>query len=732
MQRRWKISPRPDAIALSVLFLATLLFFWPLVLGGDWHIPKGGGDLESFLWPTYRYAAQTLRAGELPLWNPYLYSGAPFAADNQSGLFYPPNLMLALLPDVPYRAMEWLVVSHVFLAGAGMYVAARSNHPRANIQPPLAAALAFQFSSVFITHIGNLNIVATAAYLPWAWLFLQRMQSKRSLTSAAALAVIVTLAVLAGHAQMALVVGLAVSLTAFWMLATNPRKAQWLALCAGAAMLTLGLCAFFVIPTVELAQYTHRAGLTYEQASRYNLPPTGLAGILSPLLFGRGPAHFWPAWDRVELGFAGIVTLLLAPFGLKQNPRRVILLLLAAVGLFVALGPATPLHPFLYEYLPGFSQLRVPARFLLLTNFALAMLACSGLHRWQKNIIPSQQLLGWAGTLAAVTAFALPLAWYLAAAQNAPAAVQTLPLALTVALATPAAALLIGPRWVTLLLAVELIGLGAWVEIDHTNPDEGYQSGPAIELLRAQPGPFRIDVAATSWQPDAATVHRLEAINGLHNPLALAHYDTYYWSVGHRGSPQYNFLNAKYLLADKGKLAADASFIPVFDADPQVDVYLNTQALPRISLVYEIKQVNNDTEAFAAVHSPDFDPFRLVVVNGGAALLAKKPGKSTLRYSHYSAHTQTVEAVTPSPAYLVFSEVWYPGWQARLDGEPTSLLRANYAFRAVYLPVGEHTVELTFSPGSWRYASSVSLGTLLILFTIFLASLCRRTALAHD
>jgi hypothetical protein len=531
---------------------------------------------------------------------------------------------------------------------------------------------------------------------------------------------------------MALIVGLAISLTAFWMLATNPRKAQWLALCAGAAVLTLGLCAFFVIPTVELAQYTHRAGLSYEQASRYNLPPTGLAGMLSPLLFGRGPAHFWPAWDRVELGFAGIVTLLLAPFGLKQNPRRVILLLLAAVGLFVALGPATPLHPFLYEYLPGFSQLRVPARFLLLTNFALAMLACSGLHRWQKNIIPSQQLLGWAGTLAAVTAFALPLAWYLAAAQNAPAAVQTLPLALTVALATPAAALLIGPRWVTLLLAVELIGLGAWVEIDHTNPDEGYQSGPAIELLRAQPGPFRIDVAATSWQPDAATVHRLEAINGLHNPLALAHYDTYYWSVGHRGSPQYNFLNAKYLLADKGKLAADASFIPVFDADPQVDVYLNTQALPRISLVYEIKQVNNDTEAFAAVHSPDFDPFRLVVVNGGAALLAKKPGKSTLRYSHYSAHTQTVEAVTPSPAYLVFSEVWYPGWQARLDGEPTSLLRANYAFRAVYLPVGEHTVELTFSPGSWRYASSVSLGTLLILFTIFLASLCRRTALAHD
>lgn len=725
-QKTRRIFSHPDAQALSGLLIATLIFFWPLLLGRDWHIPKGGGDLESFLWPTYRYAAETLRSGELPFWNPYLYSGAPYAADNQSGLFYPPNLFLALLPDVPYRAMEWLVAMHVFFAGTGMYFAARHHHPYARPQAPLAAALAFQFSSVFITHIGNLNIVATSAYLPWAWLFLHRMQDKRNLSSAAALALVLSLATLVGHAQMAIVIAIAISLAALWMTAALPGTAQWVALCALVVALTIGLCAFFVIPTLELTQYSLRAGLTYKQATGYSLPPTGLAGMLSPILFGRGPEYFWASWDRVELGFAGILTLLLVPLGLRQNSQRGILLFLATFGILIALGPATPAYSIMYKYLPGFSMLRVPARFLLLTNFALAMLACKGLHLWQKNIVPSKQIMSWAAGLAGLTAIALPLGWYLAAAQTPADTPQTLPLAVATALITIAAALLIGPRWVTLLLALELIGLGAWVEIDRTNPDQGYHSGPAVELLRAQPGPFRIDVATSNWQPDAPTIHRLEAINGLHNPLGLAHYNTYYWSVGHRGSAQYNFLNAKYLIADKGKPAADASFIPVFDADPHVDVYLNPNAQPRISLVYDAILAENAGEAFAAVHAPDFDPRTQVVLEGGAALSANAPEKTKLGYLSYSTHRQSVKAITPSPAYLVFSEVWYPGWHAKLDGKPISLLRANYAFRAVYLPAGEHIVELNFSPTGWRYASSISLFT-AIFMTLILATSFRRS-----
>ena len=58
-----------DVVALGLLALATLGFFWRVVSGQNW-MPADGGDLVSFLFPTYRFAAATLRDGAWPLWNP--------------------------------------------------------------------------------------------------------------------------------------------------------------------------------------------------------------------------------------------------------------------------------------------------------------------------------------------------------------------------------------------------------------------------------------------------------------------------------------------------------------------------------------------------------------------------------------------------------------------------------------------------------------------------------------
>jgi hypothetical protein len=119
--RSWIKSNRHDLAALAALGVLALIFFWPVTLDVAW-IPRGGGDLVSFLWPTYAYAARSLWSGRVPLWNETLYSGMPFAADNQTSVFYPLNLLTFLVfPSIPYRAMEWLVVLHFWLAGAGMY-----------------------------------------------------------------------------------------------------------------------------------------------------------------------------------------------------------------------------------------------------------------------------------------------------------------------------------------------------------------------------------------------------------------------------------------------------------------------------------------------------------------------------------------------------------------------------------------------------------------------------------
>ena len=203
-----------DLFAILLLALTCAGFYWRILFGGAW-MPSGGGDLVSFLWPTYTFAARSLRSGVLPLWNPYLYSGMPFAADNQSGLFYPVNLLVFLLvPNLTYFVMELMSVSHVWWAGVGMYILLRTMNTRR--VPAFAGALAWMFSDVFVIHFGNYNLIAVAAWLPLIFatfrspLPLPRSGEGRGggLRCALAAGALWGMAALAGHAQMTLFIGL--------------------------------------------------------------------------------------------------------------------------------------------------------------------------------------------------------------------------------------------------------------------------------------------------------------------------------------------------------------------------------------------------------------------------------------------------------------------------------------------------------------------------------------------
>jgi hypothetical protein len=275
------------------------------------------------------------------------------------------------------------------------------------------------------------------------------------------------------------------------------------------------------------------------------------------------------------------------------------------------------------------------------------------------------------------------------------------------------------------LLAADLIGHGAWVEVERNDPTLGYDHPAVIEFLRQQPSPTRMENTASAWAPDAAARLGLEDIGGISNPLALAAYQTYLGAVGERGSPLYDFLNAQFVVADKGQPPARAGsgLVPVFDLDPQLDVYLNTGVMPRVSLVYQSQVVFSGEAAFGALHAAGFDPAAAVVVDassvpGGepAALNGPPAPGGNLYYLEYSPERQVVAARTEAPAYLVFSEVWYPGWEARIGGQPVPIWRANFAFRAVYLPgAGDYVVTLQFVSPAWRQGAALTGLTLATL-----------------
>ncbi len=810
---------RQDVLALLCLALLALIFFWPVTLNLGW-IPRGGGDLASFLWPTYNYASQSLRAGRLPLWNPTLYSGAPFAADNQTSLFYPINLVVFLLaPSLPYTLMEWLVVFHFWVAGASMYFCMRvlladesldaagalqtENRPvtlsrsaakgllarlgmlsdfgrrcpetpapsggrsvlslskhasfdklrtlvdggpsekhdtsgvpeetkaqpaegaPSAVWPALFAAVAFMFSDVLVIHVGNLNTVAASVWLPAVFAALHLALTRRSLGWAAAGGALLGLDILAGQIHMTYIGLVGLGLYALWQVAwAQGRRLQMIAVGAAFLAVAFGLTAFVLVPSVELTAFTARTRLTFAEATTFAIPGPGLAGLFSPLVFGRGPAYFWGTWDRVELGYLGVLPLLLAGLGAFRRRAAVFFAGLALFALAAALGSLTPLYRALYEVLPGFSGLRGPARFMLLGDFSLAALGGFGLYHLAR--VPRWRALAWGTVVGAAGLAAMILGHRQVVAQIGVPHASDLQQGLAVFLVLLAAGLALvlwGARWrwapmlALGILAADLVGLGAWVEVDQSDPTAGFQHPKVAEFLKAQLGPTRIDNAAGAWAPDAAASLGLEDIGGLSNPLSLAAYQTYLGAVGSRGSPLYNFLNVQFVVADKGQPPGDATFVPVFDEDPALDVYLNTQARPRVSLIYTATVAPDGEAAFGALFAPGFDPAQQVVIERGPPVSGGAPsGDSNLNYTDYAPEHFSVEALTPAPAYLVFSEVWYPGWRAWVDGVETPVYRANFAFRAVYLAEpGRHTVTVRYDPSSWKIGLAITLVTLAAL-----------------
>jgi len=771
MRKRWPFPAELVAVAVG-LALVTVGFFWRILLTTDTWMPAGGGDLAPFLYPTYRFAAEQLRQGVIPLWNPHLYSGAPFAADIQSGLFYPINLLLFLLiPNFSYEWLEYLALFHFWLAGFTMYLCLRRLSINRPLSPPaaLAGALAFQFSDLFIVHFGNLNMIAVAAWLPLIFWLFHRSLRQKSFGLAAASGAVLAIATLAGHIQITLFILLTLGLYSIFnfefSIFSRNRPLPMLKrskiiemlrpflLLLTVLLVMIGLSALLLLPAYEMSQYTPRAELPYQEAARYSLHPAQMVGLLIPDYFGRDPALHWGPWERVETGYIGILPLLLAIIGglLYRHRQKIFFAGLAVIALLLAMGGYSLLHGWLYAIVPAFDQLRAPARFVLLLDFGLAVLAAFGVERLlqlQKNSLHEKfkvqikqflKIASW--SLGGLIVVAAPLSYYaMLVTQDRNPVIFNRATAAASGVATFAfftiAALtvlhLIHHQrlrgWaagiaIYAVIVLDLFSLGANVDTGHTNPTTGFEHPEAITFLKNDPGLYRVEVTTDVWhlwQPNTALLHGLDDAWGIYNPLALADTSLYWQGAPPRNSGRYNFLGIKYIIASKAGAPADGTIIPVFDGDPTVNIYLNQSALARLQFVGQTVIMPNQDAVWTAIRADMFNPAEVVLLeqnqppNTPPLPLETQP-TSTLAIAEYGTNTVTVAVETDQAGYLVLSDAWYPGWQATVDGRPEPVYRANYAFRAVYVPAGDHTVRFTFEPLWWKIGLGVSGITLLVL-----------------
>ena len=149
---------------------------------------------------------------------------------------------------------------------------------------------------------------------------------------------------------------------------------------------------------------------------------------------------------------------------------------------------------------------------------------------------------------------------------------------------------------------------------------------------------------------------------------------------------------------------------------------LNPFARGNAWFVNDVKYVNNANEEIEAIH--ELDPAHQAVVDKKfqeAIQPIASDSTATIQLVAYEPNYLKYEVNSEKCGTVVFSEIYYPGWQSTIDGQPVPHGRANYILRAMNVPAGKHTVEFTFDPASLHTTETiafVALGLLVLLAVV--------------
>ncbi len=394
------------ATVASLVALPLLVYGLPALLG---HPVAPGDDLTQNL-PLRELVGHDLRSGHLPVFDPYIWGGAPLLAGWNAGAAYPLTWLFAVLPG----AAGWTVnlVAAAATAGLGCFAFLRAS--RLGLLGSWAGATTYAFGGAMAAQVPHIGLIIGMSWVPVALLAVLRLTdgaaTGRSLMRwTAILAGAVALVILSGEPR-AVTDGAAVLLLyAAWRLVRLGRpgrpgrpvrlvqEARWkapAAVCSG-ALAGVGLGAVQVVPGLAAVAVSQRAHVTAQLFGAGSLPARWLALLGVPDLLGGsgsfGQPVFLAHYNLTEVsGYVGLLPLVAAAALLarlrrsRPVPEWAVWEVIAAAGILLTLGNHTPLWHVLI-HIPLVSGQRLQSRNILVADLALAVLLAHWLDSWARN-----------------------------------------------------------------------------------------------------------------------------------------------------------------------------------------------------------------------------------------------------------------------------------------------------------------------------------------------------------
>lgn len=671
-------SLRKHGPTIGALFLVHLVCFSRHLLFED-GAPGllAPWDFASQYYPWLVYGSDVLKSGSFPFWNPYSSCGTPFFLNPQSQLLSPVTLLIGSTVGYSHRVAQSQLVLTLFVGGVGTYALAFALWK--DRSAALLAAMGFSLSSTLFTNLEHMTFINCFALTPWLFWASTIAHVEGRWWTLPVLALLTNLIITSGYPGITFTVSL-------WLIAYHLYLLHWQRntrgfwLSAGGALLGVGLSAAYWIPLIaHRADFTRGAPLTLAEvfAPAGSLTPTNLWTMLFHVL-AVSPLP-GDVVDRSMRGlYFGALLLPLMAVSLARRHKDPIvsaLNVLTAGSLLMSLGGMFVGRRFLHSVIELFNFSRFPAgdsRFLFcLGAVLLASRGAALIFSGDRNA----RRIALAGVKVLCVTWAVGLFVLRGVLDAKPYAEALIPFT-SAELCLGAVALLalrffsqsVLPRVLCALVALELsfCVLAAGAPLGSATSKESYAS--AVLALHT-----RKFAVAEAMRP-RHNVDKIDDESQNQGHLTKAFF------VG-----EYNpmRLRRRDHLIGKGLLS-----------------WLQTG--PRVVGLPASQSVVGSTELLGPAASVAF------------TIVDYQPNRVDYRV--------TLER----PAVLVFNEIYFPGWQAEIDGKAVPVFEVAGGLRAISAEPGVHVVKTWFRPASFFVGLGIALASLLVLIGYCVQQLRKR------
>lgn len=725
-------------------------------------------DVVRQLYPWRTLAIDIFKSVDVPLWNPYAFSGTPLLANLQSSVFYPLNILFFFF-SYPI-AWNIYILLQPFLAFIFMYFFIRSL--KLSKYAAVFTGIAFGFIGYMAIWFEWGVIGHTAVWLPLGLFginkYLENKQSIFLLISSFAL----TFSFFGGHAQTAVYVILICFIYYVSLSLSRNISIKKILFHSWFILLGFGMSAIQLIPTIELFLYSARN--SPESAAvfhHFQLDWKHLITFLVPDFFGNpASGNFWGKDYGEFILYVGIVVLVFTLIGLVVQWKNKIVRLFFILGIFSLLFalPSFFSELLLLLKIPVLSS-GIPSRALFIFQFSCVTLSAFGIeHVYKKNYLSKFPFLLLLGVYFCIWVFvyiipvifpSLPLIPFLSVAKRnlfLPSVICLWTLLLIFLMKKKPAL-----RVFVFLVFLVLMSFEYQYFLYKYSPFSPlsyfFPTHQLITYLKEESNPYRVFGYDTArLDTNIQTQWRILSPEG-YDPLYIRRYgefvygsykkqenniprsDTFFENTlasedSDKKQRLMNLLGVRFIVAKDDTLRY--SWRPKTSEYPKNkydllfqqnvwQVYKNKDSLPRAAIFYNYAVIKNDDTIIQTFFQKDFS-YKSIII------LEEKPLQSLQKENQeikpavikkYSPNRVDIEVDTKSSGMLFLSDTYYPGWKAYLGQKETKIYRADYIFRAVFVPGGKHTVSFVYQPISFiigLFTSIVSVLILVVMVFIFL------------